>query len=599
MTARTRVGTVRYLNSAPLTSDLDPARYELVADHPRGIAEALRRGDVALALAPVAAVLGVPELRVLPGHCIGASGPVRSVLLVAETEPEAWTEVLLDGESRTSVVLARLLAARSPLAARLRPDLKWTFVAPGAAPASATGATAAVVIGDAARALDDRFTVRLDLAELWTAWTGLPFVFAVWAGRADVPAEVRADVVAAGHVGVAAIAGRFTGADADYLLHAIRYPLDEPALMGLRRFAALAAAEGLLPDGQVRLFDPPRRWAARDDGLEGILAEAARGILPADPGRLLRGADRAALSLAAHVRRAALHPAATATYLVAAYADGADDDAWTAAQAVPHVAAIYTSDLGALPPAQRAARLAAGVDVAAPADDGPGAAPPADRAAHVLTTVAAFPADDAPAGVAAGLSAARAATNTAVSADDAALGGLTAVTWRPLRPLPVVPSGAVLHADLGLDDPSDDAFLTELAAVRAAGDAVLSVAVHLPLPEGALVDPARPTPDRWLRRVSVARLALSVPHIVASPSTQGLDASQLALCCGADDLGPVGPGLPTPDLAAPFTASLEAAERALAVAGLRAVRRDLLHQPVGDAVTRLRTVRRPEERARP
>jgi hypothetical protein len=224
-----------------------------------------------------------------------------------------------------------------------------------------------------------------------------------------------------------------------------------------------------------------------------------------------------------------------------------------------------------------------------------------------VTPAAAFPADDAPAGVAAGLGAAppahRAAhvvtTATAFPADNAALSGVASVTWRPLRPLPAVPAGAALHADLGLDDPSDDAFLAELAAVRAAGDAVLSVAVHLPLPEGALVDPARPTPDRWLRRVSVARLALAVPHIVASPSTQGLDASQLALCCGADDLGPVGPGLPTPDLAAPFTAHLEAAERALAVAGLRGVRRDLHHQPIGEAVTRLRTVRRPEERARP
>ena len=64
--ARYRIGTVGYLNSEPLTSYLDPEKYEVVADHPRGIASRLARGDAMLALSPVAAVLSMARSVLRP-----------------------------------------------------------------------------------------------------------------------------------------------------------------------------------------------------------------------------------------------------------------------------------------------------------------------------------------------------------------------------------------------------------------------------------------------------------------------------------------------------------------------------------------------------
>ena len=50
---------------------------------------------------------------------------------------------------------------------------------------------AVLVIGDAALLLaaQSHYPVRVDLGEAWKEWTGLPFVFAVWAARRDAPHE--------------------------------------------------------------------------------------------------------------------------------------------------------------------------------------------------------------------------------------------------------------------------------------------------------------------------------------------------------------------------------------------------------------------------
>jgi len=112
---RIRIGTVGYLNAWPLTARLDAWRYQVVHDHPSQIAAMLEEGRVDVALAPIASVLCMHDARVVPGVCIGSDGPVHSVFLVAETPPEEWSEVVLDGASRTSAILAQLLL-RGPLA---------------------------------------------------------------------------------------------------------------------------------------------------------------------------------------------------------------------------------------------------------------------------------------------------------------------------------------------------------------------------------------------------------------------------------------------------------------------------------------------------
>lgn len=298
-----RIGTVGYLNARPLSDRVDIDRHTLVMAHPAEVARMLAAGEVDVALVPVAAVLGVPDYRVVPGFCIGAEGPVGSVLIAAETAPELWTKVVLDGVSRTSVVLARLLLAQGPLAERVRPGLELVPVAPGAALAQAKKGVAALLIGDAARAVPERLGVRVDLATAWREWTGLPFVFAVWAGRKDLDPEVVRHLAAAGRDGVAAIRGSYAGEELRYLTENLRYPLDDAALMGLRRFAALAARAGWVAGEDFELYPPPERLERPDT--DALLARALEGgALPVgDVVALLRHARVADLAAAADLRR--------------------------------------------------------------------------------------------------------------------------------------------------------------------------------------------------------------------------------------------------------------------------------------------------------
>lgn len=253
--ASTRVASVGYLNAWPLTAKIDRDAHEVQEDIPAVIAQSLADGEADVALVPVAAILTEGDWRVVPGMAIGADGPVDSVLLVAETPPEEWTEVLLDGESRTSAVLAQLLLRRGPLSKRVG-ELTIRRVGPGEAVPAASGTTAAMVIGDLARELPTRMTEIFDLAGLWKEWTGLPFVFAVWAGRPDLDPRVGGMLREAAAAGRAAIYTEYEGANQTYLSERLRYDLDDRAMMGLRRFAALGKEEGFFAHGDVELLRP-------------------------------------------------------------------------------------------------------------------------------------------------------------------------------------------------------------------------------------------------------------------------------------------------------------------------------------------------------
>jgi chorismate dehydratase len=125
---------------------------------------------------------------------------------------------------------------------------------------------AVLVIGDAALMLaaQRRYPVRLDLGAEWRAWTGLPFVFAVWAARREAKAsavqeihrrllesrawglshldELSADAARA--TGVAQPACRTYLGDLDYAL-SYRH------LAGLTDFFGRLAHDGLVPDGSL------------------------------------------------------------------------------------------------------------------------------------------------------------------------------------------------------------------------------------------------------------------------------------------------------------------------------------------------------------
>jgi chorismate dehydratase len=248
-----RVAAVGYTNAWPLTRYLNPALFDVQEHVPSKVAKLLSCGEAELGLIPVGALLSDGDYKVLPGFCIGSDGEVASVLLVGEKPLSEWTAVALDGASRTSVILAQLLL-KGPLN---RPDLPVYPVDPGAGAFHAQGTTGAVVLGDAARVLPERLQTRIDLGQVWKDWTGLPFVFAVWASREDLPSNQVQAVKAAAERGLKERAWAPAG-DRDYLTQNIRYELDDRALMGLRRFAALGFAAGLFQRESFSMVLPAR-----------------------------------------------------------------------------------------------------------------------------------------------------------------------------------------------------------------------------------------------------------------------------------------------------------------------------------------------------
>jgi len=116
------------------------------------------------------------------GLGIASRGAVRSILLVSSKPFDQMQTLAADISSRTSVALARIILSRRfaavPRVVAQAPDLDQML----------TAADAALIIGDPALHLDPD-TLRghvLDLGAAWTEMTGLPMVFAIWAGRKEV-----------------------------------------------------------------------------------------------------------------------------------------------------------------------------------------------------------------------------------------------------------------------------------------------------------------------------------------------------------------------------------------------------------------------------
>ena len=180
-----RIGAVSYLNTKPLVYglDVDDDRLAVEYDLPSRLADRLESGDLDVALIPVIEAVSNPTYTIVSDAAIACRGPVRSVKLVSRVAPEQIKTLALDEGSRTSVALSKIILAKRhqvfPKCQTLPIDADWRSVP----------TDAALIIGDRAmhplvRTGDSSgFQFEWDLGEVWRHWTGLPFVFAVWACR--------------------------------------------------------------------------------------------------------------------------------------------------------------------------------------------------------------------------------------------------------------------------------------------------------------------------------------------------------------------------------------------------------------------------------
>jgi chorismate dehydratase len=263
---RLRLGAVGYLNARPLVYGLEKsARFDVRFDLPARCAELLHSGAIDVGLIPSIEYLRGPADRstnppyaIVPDLAIASRGAVASVALFTSRPITEVRSIALDTSSRTSVALVRVLCARvfriAPSLEHRGPDIKDML----------SIADAALIIGDAALLLEPENRAaecglpaieKIDLGSVWTSHTGLPFVYAFWAGRpgAITPADVdelhearnrgieRPDEIARAYF------SRFSeqARGAAYLRDNIKYTLgfeEQNALEHFYRYAAEAGA---------------------------------------------------------------------------------------------------------------------------------------------------------------------------------------------------------------------------------------------------------------------------------------------------------------------------------------------------------------------
>jgi chorismate dehydratase len=181
-----QVACVSFLNALPFVTGLKkPAFREwfrMTLDTPAECTGLLISGAADLALIPVAAI-GRHGFPVVSDYCIGADGKVDSVMLFSHRPPGQLHRIILDYQSQTSVVLARVLEAK-----RWKTGASFVAGEPGYEDL-VKDETGGIVIGDRALKMRTRFPYALDLAAEWKAMTGLPFVFACWCAARPVDSD--------------------------------------------------------------------------------------------------------------------------------------------------------------------------------------------------------------------------------------------------------------------------------------------------------------------------------------------------------------------------------------------------------------------------
>jgi chorismate dehydratase len=252
-----RVGAVNYLNTKPLIEGLGTfaPNAELELDLPSRLADRLAASDLDVALIPVVEYLRAGTYTVVPEIAIASRGPVLSVTLFSRVPWPEIRSVALDEGSRTSAALTRILLEKRH---GIRPD---TMQLPMGVAADDMSTDAVLLIGDRAmKACLPGFDHAYDLGQEWFDWTGLPFVYAVWAVRegVDLRGVDRAlqhckdyGLAKAGPIAQreAARLGLDPGFCRRYLSNILCFDLGPREQEGLSRFQELAGELGFVPAG--------------------------------------------------------------------------------------------------------------------------------------------------------------------------------------------------------------------------------------------------------------------------------------------------------------------------------------------------------------
>jgi predicted solute-binding protein len=210
---------------------------------PAECADAVAAGSADVGLVPAAEIFK-QDLAYFPELGIASDGAVLSILLISQVPLRDIRTLSADSSSRTSVALARILLRDvygvEPVLQRHVPELAGMLAT----------ADAALIIGDPALHLHNGVPAGpfvTDLGAEWTKLTGLPMVYALWAGKREWITPELGLLLAESYrfgrdhledvVQTEGISRGFRAETArEYLTARIRYQLDDRYLRGLALF---------------------------------------------------------------------------------------------------------------------------------------------------------------------------------------------------------------------------------------------------------------------------------------------------------------------------------------------------------------------------
>ncbi len=244
MIEKIRVTAVSYANAIPFVQGLlnSPVinKIHLSLDIPSACAKQLINDQTDVGLVPVSAIPEMEYSEIISDFCLSSNNTARTVLLVSEVPLHKIETILLDGDSRTSVILVQVLASRFW---KIKP--RWEYTRFGMNPDQIHNRKAAVIIGDKAFQVENRYPYQYDLVEEWRKHTGLPFVFATWTANKRLDQGFIKEFNQALFQGIADIHGALNRhynnethiQDLEnYLTHNIHYMMDEQKKQAMKRF---------------------------------------------------------------------------------------------------------------------------------------------------------------------------------------------------------------------------------------------------------------------------------------------------------------------------------------------------------------------------
>ena len=260
-----RLGAVGFLNARPLVAALESNPvFSVTYSSPSACATRLREERIDVGLIPaIEYALNPQDYFIVPQVSIASREEVLTVRLFHTISPEQIARVALDTSSLTSVALVKILLSAlfdaEPEFVDEPPDLERML----------ERADAALLIGDSVFSVLDVSIESIDLGRAWRDFTGLPFVFAFWAGRSgSLSPREASELVQAARTGNALIpqlastfAARHSAAVSSavyerYLRDNICFELGEQEIEGLYLFYSQAQARGLIEAvPELRFFE--------------------------------------------------------------------------------------------------------------------------------------------------------------------------------------------------------------------------------------------------------------------------------------------------------------------------------------------------------